>query len=77
MSRRYADKIHPKAIKRLVELRKSKGISQLILAQASGVSRQAIGLIESGKRNPSLFVCLSIANELGVRLSDVLDDIEK
>ena len=38
----------------------------------SGVSRIEIGLIEKGKRNPSLIICLRVADALGLNLGNVL-----
>ena len=43
-------------------------ISQLELARAVGVSRQTINLIENGKYNPSLKLCVNIAKTLGTTL---------
>ena len=39
------------------------------LAEAVGVTRQTIGLIESGKYNPSLSLCQSICRCLGKTLA--------
>jgi len=43
-------------------------ISQLELARAVGVSRQTINMIENGKYNPSLKLCVNIAKTLGTTL---------
>lgn len=43
-------------------------MSQQDLADAVGATRQTIGLIEKGKYNPSLKLCLSIAKALGKTL---------
>ena len=40
-------------------------ISQLELARAVGVSRQTINMIENGKYNPSLKLCVNIAKTFG------------
>jgi putative transcriptional regulator len=37
------------------------GMTQEDLAEAVGVTRQTIGLIEAGKYNPTLKLCLAIA----------------
>lgn len=47
------------------------GISQTELAKSCGVTRQTIGLIETGEFNPSLKLCLSICRALGVTLNDL------
>ena len=46
-------------------------ISQEQLAEAVGVTRQTIGLIEAGKFNPSLHLCLAICKTLGKTLNDI------
>ncbi len=54
------------AIARLVEARKELGLSQYRVAQLTGLSRESIRLIESGRRFPSLrnFLLLCTALEL-------------
>ena len=46
-------------------------ISQTELAKKAGVTRQTIGMIESGEFNPSLKLCLSICWALGLTLNDL------
>lgn len=46
-------------------------MSQEELAQAVGVTRQTIGMIEAGKFNPSLQLCLAICKTLGKTLNDI------
>lgn len=46
-------------------------LSQEQLAVRVGVTRQTIGLIESGKFNPSLSLCVSICKTLHVTLNDL------
>lgn len=46
-------------------------LSQAELAERVGVSRQTIGLIEQGKYNPSLNLCLAICYELGKTLDEL------
>ena len=41
------------------------------LAKAVGVTRQTIGLIESGKYNPTLSLCINIAKKLGKTLDEL------
>ena len=41
------------------------------LAKAVGVTRQTIGLIESGDYNPTLNLCVSICKALGKTLNDL------
>lgn len=46
-------------------------LSQDDLAQKVGVTRQTIGMIESGKFNPSLALCVSICKALNKTLNDI------
>lgn len=46
-------------------------MSQTELAKKAGVTRQTIGLIESGDFNPSLKLCIEICKALGVTLNDI------
>lgn len=43
--------------------------SQLTLAQAVGVARQTINLIENDKYNPTLDLCIKLAHALGTDLN--------
>ena len=47
---------------RIAELRKEKGMSQVELAKATGLTRQAISLYEIGKRNPSIQIWQNLSN---------------
>lgn len=51
--------------------RMEKDISQIELANRIGVTRQTIGMIESGDYNPSLKLCVAICKELGKTLNDL------
>lgn len=48
-----------------------KEMSQTELAKLAGVTRQTIGLIESGEFNPSLKLCVDICKALGCTLNDL------
>ncbi|MDX6152741.1 helix-turn-helix transcriptional regulator [Marinococcus sp. PL1-022] len=56
---------------KLKAARAEKNLSQQELAEQSGVSRQTIGLIELGKYNPSLQLCLAICKALSKTLDDL------
>ena len=45
--------------------------SQEQLAEAVGVTRQTISMIESGKYNPSLNLCIAICKTLNKTLNDL------
>jgi putative transcriptional regulator len=51
--------------------RVEKGWSQQDLADLVGATRQTIGLIEKGKYNPSLNLCIKITKTLNRTLNDL------
>ncbi len=56
---------------RLKLARVEKGLSQAQLAELAGVTRQTIGLIEAGRYNPTLKLCLILARETGRTLDEL------
>lgn len=56
---------------RLRLARVEKRLSQQDLADLVGASRQTIGLIENGRFNPSLKLCIRIARALDRTLDDL------
>ena len=56
---------------RLKLSRIEKDLSQQELADLVGVTRQTIGLIEKGKYNPALNLCIGIAIALDKTLNDL------
>lgn len=57
--------------KKLKIARIEHDMSQEELAFAVGVTRQTIGLIESGNYNPTLRLCISICQALNKTLDDL------
>ena len=57
--------------KRLKLARIEKDLSQAQLAEAVGVTRQTIGLIEAGGYNPTLNLCIAICKTLGKTLDEL------
>jgi putative transcriptional regulator len=57
--------------------RVEKGLSQQDLADMVGATRQTIGLIEKGKYNPSLNLCINIAKALNRTLNDLFWNEDK
>jgi putative transcriptional regulator len=51
--------------------RVAAGLTQSELAERVGVTRQTIGLIEVGKYNPTIKLCLMLARETGMRLDEL------
>lgn len=56
---------------RMKAARAAVGLSQADLAEAAGVTRQTIGLIEAGGYNPTLNLCVAICKVLRVTLNDL------
>ena len=57
--------------KRMKIARMEVDMKQDDLAKAVGVTRQTIGLIESGEYNPTLNLCIMICKALGKTLNDL------
>ena len=57
--------------KRMKIARMEADMKQADLAKVVGVTRQTIGLIESGEYNPSLNLCVAICKALGKTLNDL------
>ncbi|MET1249956.1 helix-turn-helix transcriptional regulator [Sporolactobacillus sp. STCC-11] len=55
------------------------GLTQLQLAENTGVTRQTISLIEKGKYNPTLKLCLAICYAVGKSLDELfwIDEEER
>ncbi len=56
---------------KLKAARAAKDLSQEQLAQAIGVTRQTIGMIEAGKYNPTLNLCIAICKALDKTLDEL------
>ncbi len=56
---------------RLRIARIEKDLSQEDLANMVGATRQTIGLIEAGRYNPSLNLCIAICKATGKTLNDL------
>ncbi len=46
-------------------LRSTRGLSQRALADGAGITRQAVGAIETGRMQPSVGIALALARVLG------------
>ena len=57
--------------KRMKIARLEKDMNQEDLAKAVGVTRQTIGMIESGNYNPTLNLCIAICDVLDKSLNDL------
>lgn len=54
-----------------------QSMTQEQLANRVGATRQTIGLIEKGKYNPSLQLCISIAKALNKTLDELFWEVEE
>lgn len=52
------------------------GMSQEVLADAAGLHRTYVSLLERGRRNPSLHVIIALAAALGISVAQLVSDIE-
>jgi len=57
--------------KRMKIARMEVDMKQEDLAKTVGVTRQTIGLVESGDYNPTLNLCIAICKALGKTLNDL------
>ncbi|MGB9866576.1 MAG: helix-turn-helix transcriptional regulator [Bacillota bacterium] len=57
--------------KRLIELRKTKGLTQQQVAEALGITRSFYGMIETGHRNPTLDLAKRIAEIFGADIDEL------
>jgi transcriptional regulator with XRE-family HTH domain len=69
-----ADRILAFVMQRMQAEREGQGLSLQKLGTLSGVSRTAIGMIEKGERSPSLIICLRIADTLGIKPGDLINE---
>jgi transcriptional regulator with XRE-family HTH domain len=61
----------------LRELRERAGLSQEALAERAGLHRTYVGLLERGKRNPTLDVAHQLGAALGVTLTALVAEVER
>ena len=64
-------------VERLKELRQNRGKTQRAVANAIGVTQQAYANYESGKREPSYDILISLAEYYNVSVEDVLGIADK
>ncbi len=73
----YISSMKPNDNRKMKVARVEKGLSQQELADLVDATRQTIGLIESGKFNPSLNLCIRIARALGKTLDELFWEEER
>lgn len=66
-----------KLSEKITKLKKLKGLSQVDLSEATGISRDAISKYERGDAMPSVEYAKRIADALGVSLDYMVSDDDK
>ena len=61
----------------IAEFRKNKGVSQEVLSGLADIGRTHLSAIERGERKPTLETLYKLSCALGVKMSDVMLEIEK
>ncbi len=59
---------------KLGALRAQRGLTQSALAQAAGITRQAVGAIENGRVQPSVGIALALSRALGASVEDAFGE---
>jgi transcriptional regulator with XRE-family HTH domain len=59
--------------KRLRQLRDERGLSQRMLAEKAGFSREYLARLETGRQDPTLSTLEKIAKALKVRVGTIVD----
>lgn len=77
MRNHRAEHITKNLIDLLAAERKKQGLSHQKLADIAGIHRSTISLIETGKRIPTILVCLKLAMALNVNLDALLKKATK
>lgn len=60
---------------RLLTLRQARGFSQRSLSEQAGITRQAVGAIETGRMQPSVGIALGLARALGTTVEELFGSV--
>ena len=77
MSANPYEKILDRIVSEIIKERKKRDISHEKLAKMSGISRSAISFIENRKSTPTIITCMKICDALEIRLSEILQKVDK
>jgi putative molybdopterin biosynthesis protein len=77
MDRNESDRILSNVMDLLENERNRQGLSLRETGAVSGIDRTTIWKAETGKRSPSLTLCLRMADALGLDLEDVIKSARK
>lgn len=72
-----AEIFRQKLIDTLFAIRKQRGFSHEAIAAKSGLSRQTLGKIESGKANPTMLTMYKITSAMGMTLEEFVQAMGK
>lgn len=67
--------VYAEVVKRIVNERKKQHITQERLAAMSDIDRTHMGLIEQGRRRPTLSTLHKLANALGLTLENLFKNL--
>jgi transcriptional regulator with XRE-family HTH domain len=70
-----AEAVQRRVGERVRELRADRGLTQLQLAERSGISRPSIANVEAGRQNVSLRQLCALATALGVEVADLVAEV--
>lgn len=77
MSANPYEKILDRIVSEIIKERKKRDISHEKLAKMSGISRSAISFVENRKSTPTIITCMKICDALEIRLSEILQKVDK
>lgn len=72
MQRKKAKAVEQAVIKAFAERRKELGYSYGKLGELTGLHRTSVSLVERGMIQPTLVVCLKIAEAMELKLEDII-----
>lgn len=72
---RSIDAVYKEVVKRIVTERKRQGITQEKLAALSDIDRTHMGLIEQGRRKPTLSTLYKITKTLNLSLGQLFREL--
>ena len=74
----YIGELDPKAVgAAIADMRSKKGVSQEVLSGLAGIGRTHLSAIERGERKPTLETLYKLACALGVKMSEIVIEIEE
>jgi len=68
----FPEVVNATLLRLLADARARQGLSMEALAERAGLNRTYVGLLERGKRQPTVVAALALANALGLSLADLL-----